>query len=244
MNELEQKYIDSREVAEMVEKAHKELMRDIRRYCEQLAESKIALGDFFTESTYADANNQQRPCYLVTKKGCEFIAHKLTGAKGAAFTAKYIERFHEMEQTIADHIPRGEELIALAVLEAKKVIEEKNAKIAEMTPKAIFADAVATSKTSILIGELAKIIKQNGVDTGEKRLFEWMRKNHYLISRKGSDYNMPTQRSMEMGLFEVKETAITHSDGHVTVSKTVKTTGKGQGYFINKFLSERQPKEE
>lgn len=100
MNELEQKYIDSREVAEMVGKEHKELLRDIRRYCEQLAESKIALGDFFTESTYQDANNQTRPCYLVTKKGCEFIAHKLTGMKGTEFTAKYINRFHEMEEKI------------------------------------------------------------------------------------------------------------------------------------------------
>lgn len=100
MNELEQKYIDSREVAEMVGKEHKELLRDIRRYCEQLAESKIALGDFFTESTYQDANNQTRPCYLITKKGCEFIAHKLTGIKGTEFTAKYINRFHEMEDKI------------------------------------------------------------------------------------------------------------------------------------------------
>lgn len=99
MNQLEQK-LDSREVAEMIGKEHKELLRDIRRYCEQLAESKIALGDFFTESTYQDANNQTRPCYLVTKKGCEFIAHKLTGVKGTEFTAKYINRFHEMEDKI------------------------------------------------------------------------------------------------------------------------------------------------
>ena len=86
MNNLEQKYIDSREVAEMVGKEHKELLRDIRRYCEQLAESKIALGDFFSESTYTDANNQRRPCYLVSKKGCEFIAHKLTEVKGTEFS--------------------------------------------------------------------------------------------------------------------------------------------------------------
>lgn len=100
MNELEQKYIDSREVAEMVRKEHKELLRDIRRYCEQLGESKIALTDFFTESEYTDKSNRQKPCYLVTKKGCEFIAHKLTGIKGTEFTAKYINRFHEMEDKI------------------------------------------------------------------------------------------------------------------------------------------------
>lgn len=109
-------------------------------------------------------------------------------------------------------------------------------KIEEDKPKVIFADAVATAKTSILIGELAKILKQNGIDTGEKRLFEWLRGNGYLIKRKGTDYNAPTQQSMDMNLFEVKETAISHSDGHTTVNKTTKVTGKGQAYFINKFL--------
>lgn len=92
--------LDSREVAEMIGKDHKDLLRDIRRYCEQFAESNIALGDFFAESTYLDSNNQSRPCYSVTKKGCEFISHKLTGRKGAEFTAQYINRFHKMEEAI------------------------------------------------------------------------------------------------------------------------------------------------
>lgn len=104
-------------------------------------------------------------------------------------------------------------------------------------PKVLFADSVSASHTSILIGELAKLLKQNGVDTGQKRLFEWLRNNGYLIKRKGTDRNMPTQKSMEMGLFEVKETVISHSDGHTSVSKTTKVTGKGQVYFINKFLA-------
>ena len=100
MNNLEQKYIDSREVAEMVGKDHNMLLRDIRRYCEQLGQSKIAQSDFFDESTYQNSQNKTMPCYLVTKKGCEFIAHKLTGTKGTEFTAKYINRFHEMEEEI------------------------------------------------------------------------------------------------------------------------------------------------
>ena len=100
MNELEQKYIDSREVAEMVGKEHNKLLRDIRSYIEQLGESKIGHTDFFTESTYKTEQNKTMPCYLVTKKGCEFIAHKLTGVKGTEFTAKYINRFHEMEDKI------------------------------------------------------------------------------------------------------------------------------------------------
>lgn len=109
-----------------------------------------------------------------------------------------------------------------------------------MRPKEVFADAVATSQTSILIGELAKILKQNGINTGEKRLFEWLRNNGYLISRRGTDYNAPTQKSMEMMLFEVKETSISHADGHVTITKTTKVTGKGQQYFINQFLGQKK----
>lgn len=106
-------------------------------------------------------------------------------------------------------------------------------------PKVIFADSVAASQSSILVGELAKLIHQNGTPMGQQRLFVWLRDNGYLIKRAGTDYNMPTQRSMELGLFEIKETSITHGDGHITVSKTPKVTGKGQIYFINKFERER-----
>ena len=127
------------------------------------------------------------------------------------------------------------ELMAKALLVAKRQIEAKTAQIAEMTPKAVFAEAVAASKTSILIGELAKILRQNGVEMGQNRLFDWMRRNGYLISRSGSDRNMPTQRAVEMGLLEIKETTICHSDGHTSISKTPKVTGKGQIYFVNKL---------
>lgn len=136
------------------------------------------------------------------------------------------------------------ELIAKAVLVAQATIKERDARIAElesdtqrMKPKEIFADAVSASEQTILIGDLAKLIKQNGHDMGQKRMFEWLRNNGYLIKRQGADYNSPTQRAMELGLFRIKETAVTHSDGHVTVSKTVKVTGKGQAYFVNKLLT-------
>ena len=129
------------------------------------------------------------------------------------------------------------EMVMKRALEfANKQVATLQNQIEQMAPKAIFADAVAASNTSILVGELAKLLKQNGVDTGQNRLFQRLRNEKYLISRKGSDYNMPTQRSMEMGLFEIKETAVTHSDGHTSVNKTVKVTGKGQQYFINKFV--------
>lgn len=119
--------------------------------------------------------------------------------------------------------------------EKRKVLETK---IEQDKPKVLFADAVATAQTSILIGELAKLLKQNGVDIGQNRLFEWMRQNGYLIRRQGSDYNMPTQRSMEQGLFEIKETTVVHADGHTHINKTPKVTGKGQAYFVTLFLKE------
>ena len=117
--------------------------------------------------------------------------------------------------------------------EKRKALEVK---MEEQKPKVLFAESVEAAKTSILIGELAKLLKQNGINIGQNRLFEWMRQNGYLIRRQGSDYNMPTQKSMELGLFEIKETTITHSDGHIHVSKTTKVTGKGQVYFVNLFL--------
>lgn len=122
--------------------------------------------------------------------------------------------------------------------QASEQLRAKDVQIEQMKPKALFADAVSVSDTTILVGELAKILKQNGVNIGATRLFAWMRENGYLISRKGTDWNMPTQRSMELGLFNIEETTITHSDGHTTISKTTKVTGKGQQYFINKFLKD------
>lgn len=133
----------------------------------------------------------------------------------------------------------NEEILSKALLIAQKTIEERNARIEEMRPKELFANAVSTSETTILIGELAKILKGNGMDIGQNRLFERLRQDGFLIKRKGTDYNAPTQKSMELGLFRVKETAITHSDGHVTISKTTKVTGKGQQYFIDYFLGGR-----
>lgn len=135
-------------------------------------------------------------------------------------------------------------IMAKALLIANKTIENNKRKIVEQQfiidaqqPKVIFADAIQASETTILIGEFAKILKQNGVDVGQKRLFEWLRENGYLIKRKGSDYNSPTQKSMELGLFEIKETPIHHNSGEISINRTSKVTGKGQAYFIRKFLT-------
>lgn len=118
--------------------------------------------------------------------------------------------------------------------EAKKLLE---ATIEEQKPKVIFANAVSASRTSILVGEFAKLMRQNGVNLGQNRMFAWLRENGYLISRKGNSWNMPTQKSMELGLFEIKETTINHSDGHISINKTPKITGKGQLYFADKLLN-------
>jgi anti-repressor protein len=132
----------------------------------------------------------------------------------------------------------------IRTLQALKEEREKRRALEQQTaadrPKVLFADAVSASHTSILVGELAKLLRQNGVNIGQNRLFAWLRDNGYLIRRSGTDYNMPTQRSMEMGLFSIKETAISRSDGSVTVSKTVKVTGRGQTYFVDRFLSNRE----
>lgn len=140
----------------------------------------------------------------------------------------------KIEQALSD--PDTIIKLATTLKEERAARQQAEANLKAAQPKMIFADAVSASDSTILIGDLAKLIKQNGHAIGQKRLFAWMRENGYLIKRQGADYNSPTQRAMEMGLFKIKETAITHADGHVSVSKTTKVTGKGQQYFINKFL--------
>lgn len=128
-----------------------------------------------------------------------------------------------------------EQIMARALKIAEDTLARKDARIAELEPKALFADAVAASDGTCLIGELAKMLRQNGIDIGQNRLFEWMRKNGYL-GNVGQNRNVPTQRAMDQGLFRIKENAITHSDGHVTINRTPKVTGKGQRYFMDMFL--------
>ena len=227
--------VSSREVAERFEKRHDHVLRDV----EALLDQNPKLGaDYFIESSYKAGTGKPYKQYELTRDGFSLLAMGFTGAKALEWKLKFIDAFNKMEETIKSGVPHGKELLALAVLEAHKTIEDQGRQIKELIPKGIFADSVAASHTTILVGELAKILKQNGVDTGQNRLFQWMRENGYLINRKGTDYSMPTQRSMELGLFEIKETSVAHSDGHITVNKTPKVTGKGQIYFINKLKPE------
>lgn len=155
-------------------------------------------------------------------------------------TGGYVNQGNE-EQFIKNYFPSfSDEVKQAMVLDLRSQNIKLKNQIEQDKPKVLFADSVSSASTSILVGELAKILKQNGIDTGQKRLFAWLRDNGYLIKRKGTDYNMPTQKSMEQGLFEIKETSISHSDGHISISKTPKVTGKGQVYFINKFLTKKE----
>lgn len=235
--------VDSRDVAEMIDVRHSDLLIKICGYETHLTNGKFRSSDFFNISNYRDAKGQFRPCYLLTRKGCDMVANKMTGEKGVLFTATYVTKFEEMENSLKTTI-KDSYMITDPIERAKAwIVEAEQTKTLTLQleaqhPKVIFADSVSVSNTSILIGELAKIIKGNGVDIGEKRFFEWLRNNKYLISRKGTDYNAPTQKSMILNLFRVKETVITHSDGHISINKTTKVTGKGQIYFVNKFKTE------
>jgi anti-repressor protein len=220
-------------VAERFEKQHKDVLESIRNIT---AENSALTNDYFIESSYKAGTGKSYPEYLLTRDGFSLLAMGFTGAKALGWKLKFIEAFNKMEESIKSAtIPEGKYLLALAVLESNKVIEDQDRQIKELIPKGIFADSVSASTGTILVGEMAKILKQNGVDTGEKRFYAWLRENGYLIKRKGTDYNKPTQRSMEMGLFIIKETAVAHSSGFVSLSITPKITGKGQIYFVNKL---------
>lgn len=165
-------------------------------------------------------------------KEISMLQRNKKGKQARIYFIKCEEAWNSPEMILA----RANQIQSHMIEDYAKKIEVLENKVREDKPKVLFAESVTASKTSILVGDLAKIIKQNGIDIGQKRLFEWMRENAYLIKRQGSDYNMPTQKSMELELFEIKETAVTHSDGHISINKTPKVTGKGQVYFINKFL--------
>lgn len=140
---------------------------------------------------------------------------------------------------IQTYLPNADEQTKLLFKTTLETVRKQNDQIAAMKPKALFADAVETSESSVLVGELSKILRQNGINIGQNRLFAWLRENGYLIRKKGESYNLPTQRSMDLGLFEIKKRTINNPDGSVRVTRTPKVTGKGQIYFVNKFLERK-----
>lgn len=226
----------SRDVAKRFGKEHKHVLAAIR----QLLVAENSATKLFHETEF-EYRGQKFPEYLMNRDGFSLLAMGFTGKEAVQWKLKYIEAFNQMEKQLAQRpqLSRAE-LMAQALIAAHDELEHKDAQIAELTPKGIFADAVSASKKSILVGELAKLLCQNGVQIGQNRLFSWMREHGYLIrDPKRSDYNMPTQRAVEMCLFEIKETTVVHSDGHTSINKTPKVTGKGQIYFVNQFLNVR-----
>ena len=223
----------SRQIAENFGKEHKHVLAAVR----QILVAENSATKFFHETTF-EYRGQKFPEYLMNRDGFSLLVMGFTGKAALEWKLKYIAAFNEMEKKLAQRpqLSRAE-LMAQALIAAHDELEHKDRQIAELTPKGIFADAVSASKKSILVGELAKLLCQNGVQIGQNRLFSWMRERGYLIKDpKRSDYNMPTQRAVEQGLFEIKETTVVHSDGHTSINKTPKVTGKGQVYFVNQFM--------
>ena len=236
----------SRQIAESFEKNH----RDVLRAVDNLKEDVRNFAQMFFETTVPDSYGREQRAYLMNRDGFTLLAMGFTGKAALEWKLKYIAAFNEMEKKLAEQpqLTRSQ-LLATALIAAHEELEEKDKRIELLTadtermkPKEIFSDAVSTSQNSILVGELAKLLKQNGIEIGKKRLYAWMRENGYLIKRKGADWNKPTQRSMEMKLFTIKKTVICHSDGHTSVNTTTKVTGIGQVYFVNLFLKTEKSK--
>lgn len=230
----------SKNVAEVFEKPHYDVLKAIRALdCSE----EFNQGNFsFVE--YKDAKGEMRPEYLITRDGFSFLAMGFNGKKAAKFKETYIQAFNEMEARLNNPFGQFQSMIPTNMAEALKLaarLEEERAelvsKIEADAPKVLFANAVATSHSDINVGDLAKLICQNGYDIGQNRLYVWLRANGYIMKEGTSSSNMPTQRAMEVGLFRVKETAVVTSSGTTVVKKTPKVTPKGQQYFINKFLN-------
>lgn len=225
-------------VAEVFGKNHADVLRDIRN---------LHCSDSFHQSNFAEmfitrhlpfGGSRTEPYYEMTKNGFSFLVMGYTGEKAGEFKEKFINEFDRR-----DALLKNDDYIMLRAFEIQqkkiKYLEDQYTNsqliIESQKPKVLFADSVSASEKSILIGDLAKILKQNGVEIGQNRLFQWLRNNNYLLS-KGDFYNRPSQRAMELKLFEIEEWSGNRPDGEIITNFTVKVTGKGQIYFVNKFL--------
>lgn len=223
--------ISSREIAELTGKRHSDILEAIRNMesaWEKINERKFSLVN------YKDAKGEMRPEYRLNKTECLYVATKFNDEA----RAKLILRWEELELEKQNQIPQSfSEALKLAYEQSLK-IEEQQKQLEAQAPKVLFTEAVMGSSSSCLIGELAKIITQNGYQIGEKRLFKWLRENHYL-GTKGERYNIPNQQYIEQGLFELKKGTRSGNNGVMHTTITTKVTGKGQVYFVNKFLSSK-----
>ena len=190
---------------------------------------------FLSESTGGRPAQEAALTIDMAKEIC-MIQRSEKGKQARQYFIQLEKDWNSPEKVMARALDIAHKQLAQLKGENVKLLTENTAN----KPKVIFADAVSASERSILVGELAKLLRQNGVEIGQNRLFDWMRQNGFPVRRQGTDYNMPTQKAMEMGLFEIKETSVVHSAGNVTINKTPKVTGKGQVYFINRFLGRKE----
>lgn len=202
--------------------------------------------DEVCQTPLTDSMGRQQSTTIINESGLYHVILRSDKPEAAPFrrwvTNDVLPAIRKTGSYNAPQLTRSQ-LLATALIAAHEELEEKDKQIAELTPKGVFADAVSASSQSILVGEMAKLLSQNGIQMGQNRLFSWLRENGYLIKdRKRTDYNMPTQKSMELHLFEIKETSIAHSDGHTSINKTPKVTGIGQVYFVNLFLKTEKSK--
>lgn len=221
----------SKIVAETFGKEHFHVLRDI----DNIKKDVSNFGEMFFETERTDSYGRQQRIYEMTRDGFSLLAMGFTGSESMQWKLKYIEAFNKMEafwNSPEQIMSRALRIADKTIASLEQKLQQKDFQIEAQKPKVLFADAVETSKTSILVGELAKIICQNGYQIGQKRLFQWLRENGYLMKAT----NLPTQRYIEQGLFEIKESTIQTPDGAVRITKTTKVTGKGQIYFVDKFL--------
>lgn len=238
MNELiviDDQRMTSMQIAELTGKLHHHVMRDIRTLIDQGAITDTNFGC----SEYKDASGKSNPMFSLDFHATMVLITGYDAVKRSTVLSRweFLER-ERRQQHVPVTIPTHAEALRLAadMVEKNEALQKQ---IEADRPKTIFADAVSVSSTEILIRELAKILNQNGIDIGQNRLFEWLRNNGYLIKREGRDRSMPTQRAMDLGLFRVTERPFINPKGDVLITKTVLVTGKGQLYFVNKFIEER-----
>lgn len=229
--------VNSRDVAEHFGKRRDHVLRDIE---ELIRKDPPKIGEMFHRVETPDSYGRMQKSYYMNRDGFSLLVMGFTGKEAIEWKLKYIEAFSEMEKKLKNPLalPNFSNPAEAARAWADEFEKRKQAEALNEAnrPKVIFAEAVSTSKDGILVGMLAKLLHQNGVDIGQKRLFQWMRDKGYLM-KNGTDKNMPTQKARELGLFKVKERAIDNPDGSVRLTRTTLVTGKGQEYFINKFLS-------
>ena len=229
--------IISTEVAEMMEMEHSKLLRKIDGINKDFTEAKIGLSEYWHEAHYFDKSGKANRCYDITKKGCEFLAHKTTGTKGNLFTARYMDRFEEMENSLKNMQQfqmSDEEILSRALLISDAKVKQLEGEVEDLRPRAEFAEYISCSTDTVDVDTMAKILKQNGFNKlGTNGFFKWLRENKYLKITNGE--NVPTQKSINLKIMKIKETTTEDQDGNIRIHRQARITPKRQEYFIKKF---------